>query len=68
MDNLKITIDERGGTITIVADLQEPTLSRSGKSLVFLSTGGPVKTNELFQGKPVVISLGGWVRSDREVR
>ena len=47
------TIDEDAKTLTIVLDLQEPTPSASGKTLVVATTHGNVPTDVQINGKPV---------------
>lgn len=47
--------------LIITIDLQTPTLSASGKTLVVASTRGNVVTDVLVQGKPVTIGLNAYI-------
>lgn len=53
--NVKIT----GTKLTIEMDLQEPTASTSGKSLVVASTGGFSPTGAVYKGKPLKLNVTG---------
>jgi len=50
------------GKLIIVIDLQEPTPSASGKTLVVATTHGNVVTNCIVDGKPVVIGLNAYIK------
>ncbi|MCX6159040.1 MAG: hypothetical protein NTY74_13755 [Ignavibacteriae bacterium] len=50
------------GKLTIVIDLQEPTPSASGKTLVVATTHGNVVTECIVDGKPVVIGLNAYIK------
>ncbi|MGA7723259.1 MAG: hypothetical protein WCA84_18980 [Ignavibacteriaceae bacterium] len=50
------------GKLTIVIDLQEPTPSASGKTLVVATTHGNTPTKCLINGKPVVIGLNAYIK------
>ena len=50
------------GKLIIVIDLQEPTPSASGKTLVVATTHGNVKTECVIDGKEVVIGLNAYIR------
>jgi len=50
------------GKLVIVIDLQEPTLSASGKTLVVATTHGNVVTECVVDGKPVVIGLNAYIK------
>ncbi len=50
-------IDEDAKTLTIVMDLQEPTPSASGKTLVVATTHGNQPTDVMVKGKPVTIGV-----------
>lgn len=47
--------------LIITIDLQTPTLSASGKTLVVASTRGNVTTDLTIQGKPVTIGLNAYI-------
>lgn len=54
----KTTIDEKGGTITIVLPLdKDAPLSKSGKSRIIGGTNGFAKADATFKGAPVSISV-----------
>jgi hypothetical protein len=50
------------GKLFIEIDLQEPTPSASGKTLVVATTHGNVVTKCVVDGKPVVIGLNAYVK------
>lgn len=50
------------GKLIVSIDLQEPTPSASGKTLVVASTHGNVKTECVINGKPVVIGLNAYIK------
>jgi outer membrane lipoprotein SlyB len=50
------------GKLIIVIELQDPTPSASGKTLVVATTHGNVKTECVIEGKPVVIGLNAYIK------
>lgn len=50
-----------GGKLIITADLETPTPSASGKTLVVCSTRGNMKTDVLIEGKPLTIGLNAYI-------
>jgi len=50
------------GKLIIIIDLQEPTPSASGKTLVVATTHGNVATQCLVEGKNVVIGLNAYIK------
>jgi hypothetical protein len=56
--NVKI----ENGKLFIEIDLQEPTPSSSGKTLVVATTHGNVVTDVVVDGKPVVIGLNAYIK------
>ena len=50
------------GKLIIKIDLQEPTPSASGKTLVVATTHGNVVTECVINGKPVVIGLNAYIK------
>jgi hypothetical protein len=56
------TVTIKGNRITIEVDLQEPTPSKSGKTLVIASTRGNVQTKTVHNGKPVYIGVNAYVK------
>jgi hypothetical protein len=62
----EVKIDEKAKTLTLVLDLQEPTPSASGKTLVVATTHGNVPTDVLVQGNPVIVGVNAYIRSPRK--
>jgi hypothetical protein len=58
---MAITAKIEGKTLVIMADLEEPTPSKSGKTLVVASTRGNQKTDVMVDGKPVTIGLNAYL-------
>lgn len=58
----KVTVDEQARTITIVLDLDKPSPSTSGKTLVIASTHGNASSSAQFDGKPIVIGCNAYIR------
>ena len=56
-------LDEQAKTLTLVLDLQEPTPSTSGKTLVIATTHGNVPTDVQMDGKPVIVGVNAYVRA-----
>ena len=52
----------RDGKLVIEIELQEPTPSASGKTLVVASTRGNATTEAMIDGKPVVIGLNAYIK------
>ncbi|MCX6173154.1 MAG: hypothetical protein NTZ27_00155 [Ignavibacteriales bacterium] len=50
------------GKLIISIDLQEPTPSASGKTLVVATTHGNVATQCVIEGKNVVIGLNAYIK------
>lgn len=61
---VKVTVDEKKGKLFIEADIEALTPSASGKTLVFASTRGALKTDQKVQGKPVTVTLSAYVPRD----
>ncbi len=47
--------------LVITADLEEPTPSASGKSLMVASTRGNMKTDVMIDGKPLTIGFNAYI-------
>ena len=58
---MKVTIDEKAGTVTVVLSLQEPTPSASGKTLVVASTRGNKVSDATVNGKPVTVGCNCYI-------
>ena len=52
----------KGNKLYIEIDLEEPTPSASGKTLVVASTRGNAVTTALVDGKPVTIGLNAYIK------
>ncbi len=59
----EMKIDQEAKTLTIVLDLQEPTPSASGKTLVVATTHGNVPTEVEVNGKPVTVGVNAYIRA-----
>lgn len=57
-------IDNESNTITLVLDLQEPTPSASGKTLVVATTHGNVPSDLQMNGKPVIVGVNAYIRNN----
>ena len=57
---MKVTI--KGSVMVIEIDMQEPSPSASGKTLVVASTHGNQVTEAMVKGKPVIIGLNAYIR------
>ena len=53
----EVKIDEDTKTLTLVLELQDPTPSASGKTLVVATTHGNVPTDIQINGKPVIVGV-----------
>ena len=58
---MKATIKDN--KLILELDLQKPTPSKSGKSLVIATTGGNVQTTATMNGKPVTIGVNAYIKS-----
>ena len=56
-------LDEQANTLTLVLDLQAPTPSASGKTLVVATTHGNVPTDVQMGGKPVIVGVNAYIRA-----
>ena len=56
-------LDEEAKTLTLVLDLQDPTPSASGKTLVVATTHGNVPTDVQIDGKPVIVGVNAYIRA-----
>jgi hypothetical protein len=57
---MEVKIEDK--KLIIVIDLQEPTPSASGKTLVVATTHGSVKTECVIDGKKVVTGLNAYIK------
>lgn len=58
---MAMTVEIKGDKLCIEIDLQKPTPSASGKTLVVASTRGNVVTEAKIDGKPVTIGLNAYI-------
>ncbi len=59
----EVKIDEEAKTLTLVLDLQEPTPSTSGKTLIVATTHGNQPTDVTVNGKPVIVGVNAYIRN-----
>ncbi|MBF0244757.1 MAG: hypothetical protein HQL31_05745 [Planctomycetes bacterium] len=59
---MAMNVEIRDNKLHIEIDLEEPTRSASGKTLVVASTRGNVVTKALVDGKPVTIGLNAYIK------
>lgn len=55
-------IDETAKTLTLVVDLETPTPSATGKTLLVASTRGNVALDVSIQGKPLTVGLNAYIK------
>lgn len=55
-------VEIRGGKLIVEIDLQEPTLSASGKTLVVATSHGNQTTTAMYDGQPITIGLNAYIR------
>jgi sRNA-binding carbon storage regulator CsrA len=61
-DNIMaMTVEKRGNKLYIEIDLEKPTPSSSGKTLVVASTHGNTVTNIEIDGKPITIGINAYI-------
>ena len=56
-------IDKNAKTLTLVLDLQEPTPSATGKTLVVATTHGNQPTDEMVDGQPLIVGVNAYIRN-----
>ena len=54
-------VEVKGNKLMIEMDLEKPTASKSGKTLVVASTRGNMKTAATVDGKPITIGLNAYI-------
>jgi hypothetical protein len=59
---MAMTGEINGNKLSIEIDLEKPTPSSSGKTLVVASTRGNTVTTALVDGKPVTIGLNAYIK------
>jgi len=58
---MPMTVEIKNNKLIIEIDLEKPTPSSSGKTLVVASTRGNAVTNVLVDSKPVIIGLNAYI-------
>ena len=59
---MSMTVEIKDNKLYIEIDLEEPTPSASGKTLVVASTHGNTVTTALVNGKPLTIGLNAYIK------
>jgi hypothetical protein len=59
---MAMTVEIKNNKLYIEIDLEEPTPSSSGKTLVVASTRGNTVTSAEVNGKPVTIGLNAYIK------
>jgi len=59
---MAVTAKIEGNKLIITADLETPTPSASGKTLVVASTRGNKATDVMIDGRPVIIGLNAYIK------
>ena len=58
----EVTINKEKTKMTVVIDMQPPTASASGKTLVVASTRGNQVTNAVYDGKSITLGLNAYFK------
>jgi hypothetical protein len=58
---MAIKTEIKGNQLIITADLETPTPSASGKTMVIVSSRGNMRTNVTVDGKPLTLGLNAYV-------
>lgn len=59
---MSIEVKVEGKKLVITADLETPTPSASGKTMVVCSSHGNMATTAIVDGKPVIVGLNCYIR------
>ena len=57
-------VEIKGKVMIITVDMQEPSPSASGKTLVVASSHGNQPTTATINGKPVIVGLNAYIRAN----
>ena len=57
-----MNVEIKDNKLCIEIDLETPTPSASGKTLVVASTHGNTVTNAMIDGKPIIIGLNAYIK------
>ncbi len=63
---MAMTVVIKGNKLCIEIDLEKPTPSSSGKTLVVASTRGNIVTTAEVDGKPITIGLNAYIKPQVE--
>ena len=55
-------VEIKGNELVITVEMQKPTPSASGKTLVVASSRGNQVTTAMIDGKPVVVGLNAYIK------
>ena len=58
-------IDKAAKTLTLVLDLQEPTPSATGKTLVVATTHGNQPSEVMIGGQPLIVGVNAYIRKGK---
>ena len=64
---MTMTAEIKGNKLCIEIDLQEPTPSSSGKTMVVASSHGNVQTTAMINGQPITIGLNAYIKPAKPV-
>jgi hypothetical protein len=59
---MAMTVEIKGNKLCIEIDLEKPTPSSSGKTLVVASSRGNAVTTAMVDGKPITIGLNAYIK------
>lgn len=57
-----MNVEIKGNKLHIEIELETPTPSSSGKTLVVASTHGNMVTSAMIDGKPIIIGLNAYIK------
>ncbi len=60
---MAVKVEQKENKLYIEIDLEKPTRSTSGKTLVVASTRGNVVTDVMVDGKPVTIGINAYIKA-----
>ena len=58
----KVEVTIKGNKLIIEIEMQDPTPSSSGKTLVVATTHGNMATTTMLDGKPITIGLNAYIK------
>jgi hypothetical protein len=61
---MAISAKVNGKKLIIEIDLQDPSLSKTGRTLIVAKTEGPAKTEAKVNNKTVTVNLSAWIAKD----